>query len=50
MNLLWVVAIAVFVFAEKLPPAGVWIGRTVGGAMMLFGVWLLAHGFGRNAT
>jgi predicted metal-binding membrane protein len=43
MNLLWVAAIAVFVFAEKLLPAGIWIGRIGGGAMMLFGVWLFAH-------
>ena len=43
MNLLWVAAIAVFVFAEKLLPAGSWIGRIGGGAMMLFGVWLFAH-------
>lgn len=43
MNLLWVAAIAAFVFAEKLLPAGIWIGRISGGAMMLFGVWLLAQ-------
>jgi predicted metal-binding membrane protein len=43
MNLLWVAAIAVFVFAEKLLPVGVQVGRIGGGAMMLFGVWLLAH-------
>ncbi len=43
MNLLWVAAIAVFVFAEKLLPVGVRIERIGGGAMMLFGVWLLAQ-------
>jgi len=43
MNLLGVAVIAGFVFAEKLLPAGVWIGRIGGGAMTLFGVWLLAH-------
>jgi predicted metal-binding membrane protein len=43
MNLLGVAVIAGFVFAEKLLPAGVWIGRIGGSAMMLFGVWLLAH-------
>ena len=41
MNLLWVAAIAVFVFAEKLLPSGVWVGRIGGGAMAAFGVWLL---------
>jgi len=41
MSLLWVAAIAALVFAEKLLPAGVRIERIGGGAMMLFGVWLL---------
>jgi predicted metal-binding membrane protein len=44
MNLLWVAAIAVFVFAEKLLPGGVWIGRVGGGAMAAFGVFLLTQG------
>jgi predicted metal-binding membrane protein len=43
MNLLWVAAIAAFVFAEKLLPGGVWIGRIGGGAMAAFGVWLLVQ-------
>ena len=41
MNLLWVAAIAAFVFAEKLLPGGVWVGRFGGGAMAAFGIWLL---------
>jgi len=41
MNLLLVAAIAVFVFAEKLLPGGVWIGRIGGGVMLGFGVWLV---------
>ena len=41
MNLIWVAAIAAFVFAEKLLPGGVWVGRIGGGAMAAFGVWLL---------
>ena len=41
MNLLWVAAIAAFVFAEKLLPGGVWVGRIGGGAMAAFGIWLL---------
>ena len=43
MNLLWVAAIAALVFAEKLLPAAVRIERIGGGAMMLFGVWLLVQ-------
>jgi predicted metal-binding membrane protein len=43
MNLLWVAAIAAFVFAEKLLPGGVWIGRMGGGAMMGRGVFLLTQ-------
>jgi predicted metal-binding membrane protein len=43
MNLLWVAALAALVFAEKLLPAGVRIERIGGGAMMLFGVWLLVQ-------
>ncbi len=34
MNLLWVAAIAVFVFLEKLTPKGVWVSR-ISGALML---------------
>ena len=44
MNLLWVAGIAAFVFAEKLLPGGVWIGRAGGGAMLAFGVYLLTRG------
>jgi predicted metal-binding membrane protein len=40
MNLLWVVAIAAFVFVEKLLPGGVWIGRIVGGVMVGLGAWM----------
>jgi predicted metal-binding membrane protein len=41
MNLLWVAAIAAFVFAEKLLPGGLWVSRLGGGAMAAFGVWLM---------
>ena len=41
MNLLWVAAIAAFVFAEKVLPGGIWVGRIGGAAMAAFGVWLL---------
>lgn len=43
MNLPWVAAIAAFVFAEKLLPGGIWIGRAAGALMLLFGVHLLLH-------
>jgi predicted metal-binding membrane protein len=46
MNLLWVAALAVFVFAEKLLPGGVWVGRAGGIAMLAFGLVLVARGFG----
>jgi predicted metal-binding membrane protein len=46
MNLLWVAAIAAYVFVEKLVPGGVWIGRAAGLAMAGFGVVLLARGLG----
>ena len=44
MNLLWVAALAAFVFAEKLLPGGVWIGRTGGAAMLAAGVLMLTRG------
>jgi predicted metal-binding membrane protein len=43
MNLLWVAALAAFVFAEKLLPGGLWVGRVGGGAIAAFGVWLLVQ-------
>jgi predicted metal-binding membrane protein len=44
MNLLWVAAVAVFVFVEKLLPGGQWIGKVGGGVMVGFGVFLLTRG------
>jgi predicted metal-binding membrane protein len=41
MNLLWVAAIAAFVFVEKLFPAGRWIARIGGILMLAFGTYLL---------
>ncbi len=41
MNLVWVAVIAAFVFAEKLLPGGVWIGRIAGVLMLAFGVRLM---------
>jgi predicted metal-binding membrane protein len=42
MNLLWVAAVAAFVFVEKLFPAGEWIARGGGVLMIAFGGYLLA--------
>ncbi|MBI4262925.1 MAG: DUF2182 domain-containing protein [Acidobacteria bacterium] len=43
MNLLWVAAIAAFVFVEKLAPHGARVGRVAGVALIVWGGWLLAR-------
>ena len=43
MSLLWMAAITVFVFVEKLFPAGQWIARTGGVAMLAFGIYLICQ-------
>ena len=43
MNLIGVAAIAALVFVEKLLRGGVWVGRASGGAMAVFGAWLLVQ-------
>ncbi|MBL8659808.1 MAG: DUF2182 domain-containing protein [Rhodospirillales bacterium] len=43
MNLLWVTAIAVFVLAEKCLPGGIAIRRVGGSALIVWGLWTLAH-------
>jgi len=40
MNLLWVAALTLFVFGEKLLRGGVWIARISGVAMAAYGIWL----------
>ncbi len=42
MNIAWIAGIAVFVLVEKLAPAGHWIGRGAGVALILWGVATLA--------
>lgn len=37
MNLVWIAALAVFVLIEKLAPAGHWIGRMAGIALVVWG-------------
>lgn len=44
MSLLWMAAIAVFIFVEKLFPAGPWIARASGVAMLGFAIYLLTQG------
>jgi predicted metal-binding membrane protein len=38
-----VAVIAALVFVEKLLRGGVWVGRAGGGAMAVFGVWLMVQ-------
>jgi predicted metal-binding membrane protein len=42
MNLWWVVGIALYVFLEKVVPAGPWLSRMLGAALMLAAVALAA--------
>src|SRR5262245_10408388 len=42
MNLWWVAAITAFVLLEKVAPAGLWIARTSGIMLVLWGGWVLA--------
>lgn len=38
MNIAWIAGIALFVLVEKLAPAGHWIGRAAGVALVLWGI------------
>jgi len=40
MNLIWVIGLALFVFAEKMMPAGVAFARVTGLLLIAWGVWL----------
>jgi len=42
MNLMWVAAMAIFVLVEKIGPAGPWVSRAAGVAMIVSGAYLLA--------
>jgi predicted metal-binding membrane protein len=44
MNLAWVAALAVFVLAEKALARGPWLSRVSGIALIVWAVWLVAHG------
>jgi predicted metal-binding membrane protein len=41
MNLLWVAGLAVLVLAEKTLPAGRWVTRTSGAALLAWGALVL---------
>ena len=43
MSLVWMAAITAFVFIEKLFPAGRWIARAGGVAMLGFGIYLICQ-------
>lgn len=43
MNLIWVAAIAAYVLAEKIMPAGQWVARIGGALMIAFGGYLLVQ-------
>jgi predicted metal-binding membrane protein len=43
MNLLWVAAIAVFVFVEKLAPQGPRVARVAGALLIAWGAFVLLH-------
>jgi predicted metal-binding membrane protein len=38
MNLVWIAVLAVLVLVEKVFPAGQWVGRAVGVALIAWGV------------
>ena len=41
MNLLWIAALAGFVLVEKIAPAGRWVSRVSGVALLLWGAWMV---------
>ena len=43
MNVLWIVAVTIFVLIEKMVPAGRVISRVTGSGLFAGGVWMLAH-------
>jgi predicted metal-binding membrane protein len=41
MNLLWIAVIAAYILVEKIAPAGHWLGRVVGLALIGLGAWIV---------
>jgi predicted metal-binding membrane protein len=44
MNLPWVAVLTVVVLAEKVLPGGMWLGRILGGLLVIWGGWLIVVG------
>jgi len=42
MNIWWIAIIAVLVLVEKVAPRGLWLGRIAGGALVVWGMWMIA--------
>ena len=42
MNLYWIVGLTAFVAVEKLTPAGEYVGRVAGAALVFWGGYILA--------
>ena len=45
MNIFWMPVIAIYVLVEKVVPAGAWLRRAAGLALVCAGVWLVVGGF-----
>ena len=43
MNLYWIAGLAIYVLAEKLLPAGTWLGRATGAGLITWGAIVLVH-------
>ena len=41
MNLVWIAALAAFVLAEKVAPAGIKMSRVTGGLLVIWGAWAM---------
>ena len=44
MNLVWIAALSLLVLAEKVVPAGAWVGRIAGAALIAWGAAILLSG------
>ena len=44
MNLPWVAVLTIIVLAEKVLPGGMWLGRILGGLLVIWGGWLIVVG------
>jgi predicted metal-binding membrane protein len=44
MNILWIAALAIFVFVEKIMPGGQRLSQVAGALLVAAGAWLMIHG------